>query len=154
MLKKQRNMKRKVFFLSFFLLCTTLMVHAQSEILQKYTEMGDINTTFITKNRLASLPLDQLNVPGMESMLDKIESLTLLVSKGDKAGKKLGTKLPGQLSSHGYDTKLSTVQDGQRITIMQSRKDPQSVVVILYKKPQATVVSMRGDFSDATVGER
>lgn len=137
---------RKLFILSS-LWVLTLPIFAQDEVLQKYTEMGDVNTTFITKSRLASMPLSQLQVPGLEHMLNKIESMKVLVSMGDKAGKQMGTKLPRQLTSRGYETRLSTEQDESQVTVLQSTRAPHSVVVIVYQKPHATVVSMRGDFS-------
>ena len=35
--------------------------------------------------------------------------------------------------------------------MLQSKKDPSRVVMVMYKKPQATVVSMRGDFGTVPV---
>ena len=109
--------------------------------------MGDMNTTFVTKNMLESLPLDQFNVPGLSRMVERLESLKILVSRGDNAGKKMGTKLPGQLSGKGFKTILTTKKDGKNITVMQSKKDPTRVVMLVYQKPQAIAVSMQGDFS-------
>jgi hypothetical protein len=120
---------------------------AQDEVLEKYSQMGDMNTTFVTKNMLDSLPLDQFDVPGLSQMVERIESIKILVSRGDNAGKKMGTKLPGQLSGKGFKTVLSTKKDGRDITVMQSKKDPSRVVMLVYKKPQAIAVSMQGDFS-------
>ena len=85
---------------------------AQDEILQKYSDMGDMNTTVVTKNMLERVPLDQFDIPGLSQMIQRIESLKILVSRGDNAGKKLGTKLPGQLSGKGFKTVLSTKKDG------------------------------------------
>lgn len=110
--------------------------------------MGDMNTTFVTKNMLESLPLDQFDVPGLSQMVERIESIKILVSRGDKAGKKMGTKLPGQLSGKGFKTVLSTKKDGKDFTVMQSKKDPSRVVMLVYQKPQAIAVSMQGDFSN------
>lgn len=133
--------------LTLFVLLATLTMSAQDEVLEKYSQMGDMNTTFVTKNMLDSLPLDQFDVPGLSQMVERIESIKILVSRGDNAGKKMGTKLPGQLSGKGFKTVLSTKKDGRDITVMQSKKDPSRVVMLVYKKPQAIAVSMQGDFS-------
>lgn len=133
--------------LTLFVLFTTLTMNAQDEVLEKYSQMGDMNTTFVTKNMLESLPLDQFDVPGLSQMVERIESIKILVSRGDKAGKKMGTKLPGQLSGKGFKTVLSTKKDGKDFTVMQSKKDPSRVVMLVYQKPQAIAVSMQGDFS-------
>lgn len=133
--------------LTLFVLLATLTMSAQDEVLEKYSQMGDMNTTFVTKNMLESLPLDQFDVPGLSQMVERIESIKILVSRGDNAGKKMGTKLPGQLSGKGFKTVLSTKKDGRDITVMQSKKDPSRVVMLVYKKPQAIAVSMQGDFS-------
>ena len=119
--------------LTLFVLIATLTMSAQDEILQKYSDMGDMNTTVVTKNMLERVPLDQFDIPGLSQMIQRIESLKILVSRGDNAGKKLGTKLPGQLSGKGFK---------------QSKKDPTRVVMVFYQKPQAMAVSMKGDFSN------
>ena len=134
--------------LTLFVLLATLTMSAQDEVLEKYSKMGDMNTTFVTKNMLETLPLDQFDVPGLSQMVERIESIKILVSRGDNAGKKMGTKLPGQLSGKGFKTVLSTKKDGKDITVMQSKKDPSRVVMLVYQKPQAIAVSMQGDFSD------
>lgn len=134
--------------LTMFVLLATLTMSAQDEVLEKYSQMGDMNTTFVTKNMLETLPLDQFDVPGLSQMVERIESIKILVSRGDNAGKKMGTKLPGQLSGKGFKTVLSTKKDGKDITVMQSKKDPSRVVMLVYQKPQAIAVSMQGDFSD------
>ena len=134
--------------LTMFVLLATLTMNAQDEVLEKYSQMGDMNTTFVTKNMLETLPLDQFDVPGLSQMVERIESIKILVSRGDNAGKKMGTKLPGQLSGKGFKTVLSTKKDGKDITVMQSKKDPSRVVMLVYQKPQAIAVSMQGDFSD------
>ena len=130
-----------------FVLLATLTMSAQDEVLEKYSKMGDMNTTFVTKNMLETLPLDQFDVPGLSQMVERIESIKILVSRGDNAGKKMGTKLPGQLSGKGFKTVLSTKKDGKDFTVMQSKKDPSRVVMLVYQKPQAIAVSMQGDFS-------
>ena len=144
----QKNKKMSRLVMTLFVLFATLTLSAQDEILEKYSAMGDMNTTFVTKNMLERVPLDQFDVPGLSQMVQRIESLKILVSRGDNAGKKLGTKLPGQLSGKGFKTVLNTKKDGRNITVMQSKKDPTRVVMILYQKPQAMAVSMQGDFSD------
>ena len=129
-------------------LFAALTMSAQDDVFEKYSAMGDMNTTYVTKNMLERVPLDQFDVPGLAQMVERIENMKILVSRGDKAGKKLGTKLPAQLSGKGFKTVLSTKDDGRDVTVMQSKKDPSRVVMVVYKKPQAIAVSFKGDFSD------
>ena len=137
------------------LLCAfSVRSQAQDEVLQKYTEMGDVNTTYVSKGMLQSVPLDQFGVPGLSDMASRIDQMKVLVSRGDKAGKQMGTKLPKQLMSHGFEQKFTTTApDGSHIRMLQSRLDPSRVVMVVYQKPHATVVSMKGDFSTASLGE-
>lgn len=139
-------MKKLMTMLSVFAM--SLMAQAQDEVLQKYTEMGDVNTSYVSKRMLSELPAKAFDVPGLSGIVDKIEHMKVLVSRGDKAGKQMGTKLPKQLESVGFKPVVNTVEGGQNIQVLQSKKDPTLVVVIVYAKPQATVVSMKGDFSD------
>ena len=129
-------------------LFAALTMSAQDDVFEKYSAMGDMNTTYVTKNMLERVPLDQFDVPGLAQMVERIENMKILVSRGDKAGKKLGTKLPAQLSGKGFKTVLSTKDDGRDVTVMQSKKAPSRVVMVVYKKPQAIAVSLKGDFSD------
>lgn len=129
-------------------LFAALTMSAQDDVFEKYSAMGDMNTTYVTKNMLERVPLDQFDVPGLAQMVERIENMKILVSRGDKAGKKLGTKLPAQLSGKGFKTVLSNKDDGRDVTVMQSKKDPSRVVMVVYKKPQAIAVSLKGDFSD------
>ena len=129
-------------------LFAALTMSAQDEVFEKYSAMGDMNTTYVTKNMLERVPLDKFDVPGLAQLVERIENMKILVSRGDKAGKKLGTKLPAQLSGKGFKTVLSTKDDGRDVTVMQSKKDPTRVVMVVYKKPQAIAVSLKGDFSD------
>lgn len=139
-------MKKLMTVLSVFAM--SLMAQAQDEVLQKYTEMGDVNTSYVSKRMLSELPAKAFDMPGLSGITDKIEYMKVLVSRGDKVGKQMGTKLPKQLESAGFKPVVNTVEDGQSIQVLQSKKDPTLVVVIVYVKPQATVVSMKGDFSD------
>lgn len=134
--------------MTMVVLFAALTMSAQDDVFEKYSAMGDMNTTYVTKNMLERVPLDQFDVPGLAQMVERIESMKILVSRGDKAGKKLGTKLPAQLSGKGFKTVLSTKDDGRDVTVMQSKKDPSRVVMVVYKKPQAIAVSFKGDFSD------
>lgn len=132
-------------------LFVALTMSAQDEFLQKYTEMGDVNTIYVSKGMLSKVPMDQFDVPGMADILGKIDHMKILVSRGEEAGKKMGTKLPKQLAKNGYVTRLDTTKEGRQICIMQQEKDPSWVAIIVYEKPQATVVSMKGDFSESTL---
>ena len=69
----------------------SLTMQAQDELFRKYTDMDDITTRTVGKESLVNLPLDQFNVPGLKNMVDRIEMMTILISTGNKAGKKLGT---------------------------------------------------------------
>lgn len=141
-------MRMKRLILTMSVLVAALTMSAQDEVLQKYSDMGDMNTTVVTKRMLKNLPLEQFNLPYLSDLIDRIDNMKILVSRGDKAGKALGTKLPGQLSGKGFKTVLTTKKDGSDITVMQSKKDPNSVVILMYKKPQAIAASLKGDFSD------
>ena len=122
----------------------SLTMQAQDELFRKYTDMDDITTRTVGKESLVNLPLDQFNVPGLKNMVDRIEMMTILISTGNKAGKKLGTALPGE----GFKVMQETKINEQNVTVMQSKKDPSKVAIIVYQKPQATAVYMKGNFED------
>jgi hypothetical protein len=129
-------------------LFAALTMSAQDDVFEKYSAMGDMNTTYVTKNMLERVPLDQFDVPGLAQMVERIENMKILVSRGDKAGKKLGIALPGQLKGEGFKVMQETKINEQNVTVMQSKKDPSKVAIIVYQKPQATAVYMKGNFED------
>ena len=140
-------MKMKRLILMAVVAVAAMAVQAQDDVLRKYKEMGDVNSTYVSKGMLDSVPLDQLNVPGLSEIISKIENMTLLVSMGDKAGKAMGTKLPGQLMSHGFAERMNRTEGKRSVRVFQSEKDPKRAVMVLYEKPRAVVVSLTGDFS-------
>ncbi len=135
----------KVIFL-MAVLFASLTMQAQEEVFLKYTQMDDITTKTVGKESLQKLPFDQINVPGLKNMIDRIEMMTILISTGDKAGKKLGTSLAGQLK--GFVVRHETKVEGSNVTILQSKKDSSKVVIIVYQKPHATAVYLKGNFED------
>lgn len=135
-------------FLLMAVLFASMTMQAQDELFRKYSDMDDISTKTVGKASLQNLPFDQINVPGLKNMIDRIEVMTILFSTGNKAGKNLGTKLPSQLKGKGFKVMQETKLNGQDVTILQSKKDPSKVAIIVYKKPHATAVYMEGNFED------
>ncbi|MBO4674176.1 MAG: DUF4252 domain-containing protein [Bacteroidaceae bacterium] len=129
-------------------LFASMTMQAQDELFRKYTDMDDITTKTVGKASLQNLPFDQINVPGLKNMIDRIEAMTILISTGDRAGKNLGTKLPSQLKGKGFKVMQETKLNGQNVTVLQSKKDPSKVAIIVYQKPHATAVYMEGNFED------
>ena len=142
----------KKLLLALTALCVSATIVAQDELLQKYTEMGDVNTTYVSRGMLDQVPLEQFNVPGLSEIARRIDNMKVLVSRGDKMGKELGTKVPKQLLKRGFEEKLNTKREEVTVRILQSKRDPSRVVMVLYQKPHATVVSMKGDFSEGLEG--
>ncbi len=142
----------KRFFIATVALFAAVALQAQDALLEKYTEMGDVNTVYVSKGLLDQVPIDQFDVPGLKDVVSRIEHMTILVSRGEEAGKKMGNKLPKQLKSLGFEEKLNTMHEKQNIRILQSAKDPTCVVLVVYEKPQATVVSMKGNFEGGFEG--
>ena len=52
-------MRMKRLILTMSVLVAALTMSAQDEVLQKYSDMGDMNTTVVTKRMLKNLPLEQ-----------------------------------------------------------------------------------------------
>lgn len=142
----------KRFFIATVALFAAVALQAQDALLEKYTEMGDVNTVYVSKGLLDQVPIDQFDVPGLKDVVSRIEHMTILVSRGEEAGKKMGNKLPKQLKRLGFEEKLNTMHEKQNIRILQSAKDPTCVVLVVYEKPQATVVSMKGNFEGGFEG--
>jgi hypothetical protein len=146
-MKPYNNMNMKKLTMMLTVLVASLAMQAQDKVLKKYTKMGDVNTVFVSKSMLSEIPLEKLDVPGLAEVFDQLESMTMLISRGDKAGKEMGTKLPRQLMAAGFEQVMETERNGWHIRVLQSKEDSSRVVMVLYDKPHATVVSMKGNFS-------
>ncbi len=139
-------MKKKI--LSFVLLLAAINVSAQEEVLKKYSALGDVNTISVTKGMLASLPVDQTELPLVGKVMSKIENMKILSSDKSKAAKELHTKLPNQLLNKGYEVKFKTKQSkNKELLVLQSETDPNSIVIVNWDKPKTIVVSLHGNFS-------
>lgn len=127
-------------------LLLSLTAQAQESVLQKYKRLGDVNTLVVTRKMMSELPLDQVEVPGLRDMLRRIDEMTLLISRGDRAARLMSSRLVRQMKGAGFEQVLETTKAGHLVRVLQSTDDPSRAVLVVYQKPHATVVSMRGDF--------
>ena len=140
----------KKFILFFTLILAASTMQAQDEILQKYTQNGDVSTTVVSKNHLDRLTEEQRNLPGLTAMLDHIDQMTILTArKITNIAKQMRTKLPKQLASKGYKTRLASKVNGIPVTLLQSTKDPNSAVLIIDGDIDTNAILLTGDFSEA-----
>lgn len=140
-------MKKLIFMMSVFF--ATLSASAQDEILQKYTQHGDVSTKTVSKNMFDRLSEEQRNLPGLTAMLDHIDKMTIYSARQiTNIAKQMRTKLPKQLESNGYEKRISTKVNDTPITILQSKKNPNSAILIIDGKPDTNVISLTGDFSE------
>lgn len=140
-------MKKFILMLSVFL--ATLSVSAQDEILQKYTKHGDVTTTSVSKNMLDRLSEEQRNLPGLDAMLEHIDRMTIYSARQiTNIAKQMRTKVPKQLQGDGYEVKVSTKMGDTGVTILRSKKNPQSVVLVIDGKPNTSIISMTGNFPE------
>lgn len=140
-------MKKTTIILS--LLLVSLAMSAQDKILDKYSALGDVSTTSVTRGMLDNLSDEQLSVlagGAMKDFADKIQTIKILSSDKLKAAKQLRQKLPKQLMSNGYVEVTTTKQGNAKVQILQSKTDPNSMVFIITDGMKTTVASMKGDF--------
>ena len=93
-------------------LVAALTMSAQDEVLQKYSDMGDMNTTVVTKRMLKNLPLEQFNLPYLSDLIDRIDNMKILAS----------LKKPDERSK---------AQDA-----IKNGKSPDSVIAMMKKKAE------------------
>lgn len=135
--------------ITIFMLFATLAMSAQDKVLDKYSAMGDVSTTAVTRGMLDKMPEEQLNLlagGAMKDFADKIQSIKILSSDKPKAAKQLSQKLPKQLMSSGYAEVTTTQQGSARVQILRSKTDPNSMVFVITDGDKATVASMKGNF--------
>lgn len=128
------------------MLLLSLTAQGQESVLQKYKKLGDVNTLVVTRKMMDELPLDQVSVPGLQDMLRRIDEMTLLISRGDRVGRLMSNRLVRQMKAIGFEQVFATVKQGQLVRVLQSKEDPTRAVLVVYQKPHATVISMKGDF--------
>ena len=141
-------MKKTIITLS--LLLATMAMSAQDKILDKYSAMGDVSSTSVTRGMLDRLPEEQRAMfaeGAMKEIADKVQSIRILTSDKLKAAKQMSQKLPKQLMSNGYAEVLTTKQGDATVQILQGKKDPNSMVFIITEGKKTTVASVKGDFA-------
>ncbi|NLV52766.1 MAG: DUF4252 domain-containing protein [Bacteroidales bacterium] len=136
------------FVLALAVFFASIAIQAQEKIFLKYSEMSDVNTATLGKKSLESMPLDRFDVPGLSQLVSKIEYMRVLTTVGNSVGKKIGTKMAGDLEKIGMEKMFATKKDGKDVTILQNKKEPNNMVIIVYDKPHAIAVHVKGDFAD------
>ena len=140
-------MKKLIFMMSVFF--ATLSASAQDEILQKYTQHGDVSTTTVSQNMLDRLSEEQRNLPGLDAMLEHIDKMTIYSARQiTNIAKQMRTKAPKQLQSNGYEVKVSTKMGDTGVIVLRSKKNLKSVVLVIDGKPNTYIVSMIGNFPE------
>lgn len=140
-------MKKQLFTLA--LLLVTLTVGAQDKILEKYSAMGDVSTVSVSRGMIDRLTDEQrefFSSEVMSAIADKVDHIKILSSDKLKAAKMLSNKLPKQLLSNGYAEVTTTKQGGAKVQILQSKKNPDSMVFVITDGPKTTVASVKGNF--------
>ena len=142
---------KKRFAIAMCVLLAAATMQAQDKILDKYSKMGDVSTTTVSRRMLDSLSDEQrelLTSGAMQGIADKVDNIKILSSSNAKASKQLKMKLPKQLMSSGY-RRLATTQQGKAtVMVLQSKEDPNSMVFVIVEGPKTTVASVKGSFTD------
>lgn len=142
------DMKKSLFACCMFV--AALSASAQDKVLDKYSAMGDVSTTAVSRGMLDRLTEEQrafFSSEAMSGIADKVEKIKILSSDKLKAAKQLSEKLPRQLLSNGYTEVASTKEGKAKVRIFQGKADPKSMVFVITEGPKTTVASVRGDFS-------
>lgn len=142
-------MKKQIITLA--LLLATAAASAQDKILDKYSTMGDVSTTNVTRGMLDKLTDEQRSMLSdgiMRNFADKIQNIRLLTATAPKAAKKLSQNLPKQLLSDGYTEIASTNQGKAKIQVLQAKTNPNSIILVLADKSKTIVASVKGEFTE------
>lgn len=142
-------MKKQLIALA--LLLASLTAGAQDKILDKYSAMGDVTTTSVTRSMLDRLTAEQRELLSEQFLTeagDKIQSIKLLSSDKPKAAKQLKDKLPSQLLSNGFVELGTTKQGSATVRMLHMKNNPNSIVLVVTNGNKVTVASIKGNFAE------
>lgn len=140
-------MKTRYFFITLFLICTSLSF-AQDNWLDKYANQDGITSVYISKAMFQLMPNLDIDNVNLKTVSDKINSLSIITSEKKDVATKLSNKIKQEISSEYAE--LMRVKNDSDLIIFRAIQQGEIIneLLLTVEEPDGyTVIKINGQFT-------
>ena len=140
-------MKTRYFFITLFLICTSLSF-AQDNWLDKYANQDGITSVYISKAMFQLMPDINVGNVNLKTISDKINSLSILTTEKKDVATKLDNSIGQEISSDYAE--LMRAKDDSSVVVFRGIQQGEIINVLLLtvSEPSGyTVIKIDGKFT-------
>lgn len=139
---------KRIYIFSLLLTLSTLFCQAQQSFFDKYAEMDEVTSVYITKSMLKMFPSMSGTINGVDvgNLASKLENIQILSADDSSIIEQLRKDTKHINSKNGYEELLRVRDDGDKTTIyFKEQKKNSEFILITDSGNEFTIISIVGN---------
>lgn len=139
---------KRIYIFSLLLTLSTLFCQAQQSFFDKYAEMDEVTSVYITKSMLKMFPSMSGTINGVDvgNLASKLENIQILSADDSNIIEQLRKDTKHINSKNGYEELLRVRDDGDKTTIyFKEQKKNSEFILITDSGNEFTIISIVGN---------
>lgn len=141
---------KRIYIFSLLLTLSTLFCQAQQSFFDKYAEMDEVTSVYITKSMLKMFPSMSGTVNGVDvgNLANKLENIQILSADDSNIIEQLRKETKYINTKNGYEELMRVRDDGDKTTIyFKERKKNSEFILMTDEGDEFTIISIIGDLT-------
>lgn len=139
---------KRIYIFSLLLTLSTLFCQAQQSFFDKYAEMDEVTSVYITKSMLKMFPSMSGTINGVDvgNLASKLENIQILSADDSSIIEQLRKDTKHINSKNGYEELIRVRDDGDKTTIyFKEQKKNSEFILITDSGNEFTIISIVGN---------
>ena len=139
---------KRIYIFSLLLTLSTLFCQAQQSFFDKYAEMDEVTSVYITKSMLKMFPSMSGTINGVDvgNLASKLENIQILSADDSSIIEQLRKDTKHMNSKNGYEELIRVRDDGDKTTIyFKEQKKNSEFILITDSGNEFTIISIVGN---------
>ena len=139
---------KRIYIFSLMLTLSTLFCQAQQSFFDKYAEMDEVTSVYITKSMLKMFPSMSGTINGVDvgNLASKLENIQILSADDSNIIEQLRKDTKHINSKNGYEELIRVRDDGDKTTIyFKEQKKNSEFILITDSGNEFTIISIVGN---------
>lgn len=139
---------KRIYIFSLLLTLSTLFCQAQQSFFDKYAEMDEVTSVYITKSMLKMFPSMSGTINGVDvgNLASKLENIQILSADEPNIIEQLRKDTKHISTKNGYEELLRVRDDGDKTTIyFKEKKKNSEFILITDSGNEFTIISIVGN---------
>lgn len=139
---------KRIYIFSLLLTLSTLFCQAQQSFFDKYAEMDEVTSVYITKSMLKMFPSMSGTINGVDvgNLASKLENIQILSADDSNIIEQLRKDTKHINSKNGYEELIRVRDDGDKTTIyFKEQKKNSEFILITDSGNEFTIISIVGN---------